>query len=139
MAPINLEAPYWLPLAGVHMRPPASARRLLRTAARTAVVAFGATVLATTLASAPASAQSGAFVWYDEDGEPHVMEDPLGACIELVPPADPNYPVDNATDTVVQVFTNNCFTTPVAQLSPGRRAMMNTGQPAYRIKVWSTD
>ncbi|WP_067273869.1 hypothetical protein [Streptomyces jeddahensis] len=121
------------------MRAPASARRLFRTAARTVVAAFGATVLATTLASAPASAQSGAFVWYDEDGESHVMEDPLGACIELVPPADPNFPVDNATDTIVQVFTNNCFTTPVAQLSPGERARMNTDQPAYRIKVWSTD
>ncbi|MER5184365.1 hypothetical protein ABT009_39600 [Streptomyces sp. NPDC002896] len=121
------------------MRAPASVHRLFRTAARTAVAVFGATVLATTLASAPASAQSGAFVWYDEDGESHVMEDPLGACIELVPPADPRYPVDNATDTIVQIFTNNCFATPVATLHPGERAMLSTDEPAYRIKVWSTD
>jgi hypothetical protein len=121
------------------MSAPASVRRLFRTTARTAVAAFGAAVLATTVASAPASAQSGAFVWYDEDGESHVIEDPMGACIELVPPADPNYPVDNATDTIVQVFTNNCFATPVAQLSPGERAMLDTDVPAYRIKVWSTD
>jgi hypothetical protein len=103
------------------------------------VAALGAGVLATGLAASPASAQSGAFIWYDGDGDTQVMVDPVGVCLELVPPADPAYPVDNATDARIQVFADSCEDDPLADLDPGDRRMLSPATDAYHIKVWPTD
>ena len=121
------------------MRLPSAVRRPPRTMARLVMATVGAGVLAATLAVSPASAQSGAFIWYDSNGDTQSMIDPVGVCLELVPAADPAYPVDNATDARIQVFADSCEDDPLAALDPGDRKMLSPATEAYHIKVWPTD
>lgn len=63
----------------------------------------------------------------------------MGVCIELVPAADPAYPVDDATDARIQVFGTSCLSDPLADLNPGDREMLDPATAAYHIRMWSAD
>ncbi|MFI7499743.1 hypothetical protein ACIBVL_14835 [Streptomyces sp. NPDC049687] len=121
------------------MHLPSAVRRPIGSPARLAMATIGAGVLAVALTVSPASAQSGAFIWYDSNGDTQAMIDPIGVCLELVPAADPAYPVDNATDARIQVFADSCEDDPLADLNPGDREMLSPATAAYHIKVWPTD